>query len=84
MAVFVVTAAAGQDRSNSQPGDVIQSVPPSVSQKPKLPPLNLTDDQRAKIKQVLSTKNTEVTFQLKTTKPAQNFDPGAGARYRRD
>ena len=72
-----------RDRSGPQhlqPGYVIQSVPPSVSQKPELPPLNLTDDQRAKIKQVLSTKNTEVTFQRKTTKPAQSFNPAMGAK----
>jgi hypothetical protein len=80
VAAFIVTAAAAQNSSNPQPGDVIQSVPPPVSQKPKLPPLNLTDDQRAKIKQILSTKNTEVTFQLKATKPAQNFDPAVGAK----
>jgi len=54
--------------------------PPPVSQNPVLPPLNLTDDQRAKIRQVLSTKNTEVTFQLKTTKPAQSFNPAVGAK----
>lgn len=80
VAVFMVAAATAQNRSNSQPGDVIQSVPPPVSQKPELPPLNLTDDQRAQIKQVLKTKNTEVTFQLKTTKPAQSFDPAVGAK----
>jgi hypothetical protein len=80
VALLAVATAAGQDRSTSQPGDVIQSVPPPVSQKPQLPPLNLTDDQRAKIKQVLSTKNTEVTFGLKTTKPAQSFDPAVGAK----
>lgn len=77
---LMVAAATAQNSSNSQPGDVIQSVPPPISQKPELPPLNLTDDQRAKIKQVLKTENTEVTFQLKTTKPAQSFDPAVGAK----
>lgn len=76
---LMATAAAAQNRDASQPGDVIQSVPPPVSQNPKLPQLNLTDEQRAKIKQVLSTKNTEVGFGLKTNKPAQNFNPTVGA-----
>jgi hypothetical protein len=81
IAVLTVTAATAQNSSsNSQPGDVIQSVPPPVSQKPQPPPLNLTNDQRAKIKQVLRAKNTEVTFQLKATKPAQSFDPAPGAK----
>jgi len=80
VAALTVTAATAQNSSQPEPGDVIQSVPPPVSQKPELPPLNITDDQRAKIKQVLRTKNTEVTFQLKTTKPAQSFDPALGAK----
>jgi hypothetical protein len=77
---LAVTTAAAQSSGNPQPGDVIQSVPPPVSQKPKLPPLNLSDDQRARIKHVLSSQNTEVTFQLSTTKPAQGFDPKVGAK----
>ena len=80
VAVFAVTATTAQNSNKSQPGDVILSTPPPVSQNPVLPPLNLTDDQRAKIRQVLSTKNTEVTFQLKTTKPAQSFNPAVGAK----
>jgi hypothetical protein len=54
-------------------------VPPAVSQKVQLPQLDLTDQQRAKIKQVLRSKNTEVSFELKTNKPAQSFDPTVGA-----
>jgi len=80
VSALAVTAAAAQSSGNSHSGDVIQSVPPPVSQKPQLPPVNLTDDQRAKIRQVLSTRNTEVTFQLKTTKPAQSFEPMVGAK----
>ena len=77
---LTATTAAGQSSSSPQPGNVIQSIPPPVSQKPKLLPLNLSDDQRARIKHVLSSQNTEVTFQLKTTKPAQGFDPMVGAK----
>jgi hypothetical protein len=76
---LAATAAAAQNRGSAQPGDVVQSIPPPVSQNPQLPQLNLTDQQRAKIKQVLRTKNTEVSFGLKTNKPAQSFDPTVGA-----
>jgi hypothetical protein len=80
LAVLMATAAAAQNLSTSQRGDVIQSVPPTVSQNPQLLQLNLTDNQRAKIKKVLSTKNTEVSFGLKTSNPAQSFDPAVGAK----
>jgi hypothetical protein len=80
LAVLMATAAAAQNRSTSQPGDVVQSIPPPVSQNPQLPQLKLTNKQRARIKQVLSTKNTEVSFGLKTAKPAQSFDPTVGAQ----
>jgi hypothetical protein len=79
LAVIMATAAVAQNHSTSQRGDVIQSIPPPVSQNPQLPQLKLTNEQRVKIKQVLSTKNTEVSFGLKTNKPAQSFDPAVGA-----
>lgn len=79
LATTAATAAAAQKRGSAQPGDVVQSIPPPLSQNPQLPKLNLTDAQRAKIKQVLQTKNTEVDFALKTNKPAQSFDPAVGA-----
>jgi len=80
VACFAMNTAAAQGGNPARPGDVIQSVPPPVSQKPQLPRLTLSDDQRAKIKQVLSGKNTEVSFQLKTTKPAESFEPAIGAK----
>ena len=80
VSTLAVTAAAAQNSGNFHPGDVNQSVPPPVSQKAQLPPLDLTDDQRAQVKHVLMTQNTEVTFQLKTTKPAKSFDPTVGAQ----
>jgi len=80
LAAVMITAAAAQDRGAAQSGDVVQSGAPPVSQNPHLPPLNLTDEQRAKIKQVLSTKDTEVSFGLKTSKPTQSFEPAVGAK----
>jgi len=67
--------AAAQDRS----GSLVQSIPPPVSQNPAVPPLHLSDAQRAKIQQALSQQNTEVSFGLKTAKTSENFEPSVGA-----
>jgi hypothetical protein len=66
---------AAQDRS----GSLVQSIPPPVSQNPAVPPLQLSDAQRAKIQQALSQQNTEVSFELKDAKPSQSFEPSIGA-----
>jgi hypothetical protein len=60
-------------------GAVEQTIPPPVSQNAKPPPLHLSDDQRAKIQQVLKGENTEVQFSLKSNKPSQGFAPSVGA-----
>ncbi|HEY6995100.1 MAG TPA: hypothetical protein VH397_15425, partial [Xanthobacteraceae bacterium] len=60
-ASFAAPAMAAGNGGASQPGAVIQSVPPPVAQNPSPPPLQLSDQQKAKIKQVLAGKNTEVT-----------------------
>ena len=73
-------AATAVTIAQAGPGDVEQSIPPAVSQNPKLPPLHLTDEQRAKIRAAVGPLNTEVTFQLKTTKPAKDFEPKLGAK----
>jgi len=77
-AAFLITVTAAAQNSSSHPGDVIRTVPPAVSQNVSPPPLNLTDDQRAKIEQVLATHNTQVTFALKTTQSARGFNPAVG------
>ena len=77
---FAAPAMATGNGGASQPGAVIQSVPPPVVQNSSPPPLQLSDQQKAKIKQVLQGENTEVTFSLKTTKPAQSFNPMIGAK----
>jgi len=77
---FAAPAMTAESGNASQPGAVIQSVPPPVAQNPSPPPLQLSDQQKARIKQVLKGKNTEVTFSLKTTKPAQSFNPTIGAK----
>lgn len=80
VASFAASAMAAGNGNAPQPGAVIQSVPPPVAQNPSPPPLQLTDQQKTKIKQVLQGKNTEVTFSLKTTKPTQSFNPTIGAK----
>jgi hypothetical protein len=74
-------AAIAQNNQKNTPhsGDVIQSIPPPISQKTTPPPLSLSDDQRAKIKQVLQGHNTQVTFALKSTQSAKTFNPTVGA-----
>ncbi len=74
--VISVPAAAADPNS----GAVEQTVPPPVAQNPKPPPLKLSDDQRAKIRQAVSGENTEVQFSLKSNKPAQGFEPKVGAK----
>ena len=71
--------AQNNQKNPSHSGDVIQSIPPPISQKTTPPPLDLSDDQRAKIKQVLQGQDTQVTFGLKSTQAAKNFNPTVGA-----
>jgi len=59
---------------------VEQTIPPPVAQDQKPPPLRLSDDQRAKIRQAVSGENTEVQFSLSETKPAEGFAPSVGAK----
>src|SRR5690349_4511877 len=60
------------------------AAPPTASP-PALPhhqtaPLNLSDDQRAKIREAVKPKDTEVTFKLKATKSAASFEPSVGTK----
>jgi hypothetical protein len=75
LALAVPAIAAGPGS-----GAVEQTIPPPVSQDAKPPPLRLSDDQRAKIQQVLKGENTEVQFSLKSNKPAEGFQPSVGAK----
>ena len=51
-----------------------------VPQNPKLPDLNLTNEQREQIRKGVLGRNTEVEFHLKSTKPAKDFVPAVGAK----
>lgn len=51
-----------------------------VPQNQKPPKLNLTDPQRDTIRKALLTKDTEVEFNEKATKPAKDFTPAVGVK----
>jgi len=80
MAIAALLAAAPEVGAEDTRGAVEQSIPPAVTQHPTLPPLHLTDEQRGEIRQALSGVNSEVDFQLKSNKPAQDFAPSIGAQ----
>jgi len=71
---LTATAAIAQ----SGPGSVEQSIPPAVSQKLEVPPLHLSESQRAKVRQAVSGEDTAVTFGLKEVQPAKDFEPKVG------
>jgi len=83
-AVLTAAVAAGiatplTAAAQSPPRAVEQTIPPPLSQNPAVPPLHLSDAQRAKVRQAVSAERTEVTFTLKKTKPAKDFEPAVGA-----
>jgi hypothetical protein len=75
----VATGAAGAGSTNGTAGAVDQSIPPPLAQNPSIPPLHLSDSDRAKVQQALRAQDTEVSFGLKTAKPAETFNPSVGA-----
>ena len=74
----LTTNAAGAGGTNGT-GAVEQSIPPPVGQKPSIPPLHLSDAERAKVQQALKSEDTEVSFDLKQAKAAKSFTPSVGA-----
>ena len=59
---------------------IIQSVPPGVPVDPANPPLKLSDQQRARIREVVASENTDVSFAEKSVQSTQTFEPKAGAK----
>jgi hypothetical protein len=78
--VIATGAGLAADNTGPKPGDVIQSVGPAVPSNPHLAPLALTDQQRQAIRDAVAGEDTEITFQLKSTKGAQAFAPTVGAK----
>ncbi|MBO0712419.1 MAG: hypothetical protein J2P47_14205 [Acetobacteraceae bacterium] len=79
-AIATLIAATPVVHADDTRGAVEQTIPPPVTQNPALPPLHLSDDQRARIRQALNGVNSEVGFQLKSNQPAQAFAPSIGAK----
>lgn len=75
-----VSRADAQDRNTANPGAMTQSTSPTAAQKPSVPPLALSQAQRERIRQAVSSKDTEVSFKLKGAKSAENFEPSVGAK----
>jgi len=79
-AVLVLSVSIPAVAAGPNSGAVEQTIPPPVAQNPEPPPLKLSDDQRAKIRQAVSGENTEVQFSLKSNKPSEKFEPSVGAK----
>jgi hypothetical protein len=75
-----VSRADAQDRNTANPGAMTQSTSPTAAQKPSIPPLALSQAQRERIRQAVSSKDTEVSFALKSAKAAESFEPSVGAK----
>ena len=78
LALLMATSAATPAADNTRAA-VEQSGGNVVPQNPSPPKLQLSYTQRERIRQTLLSKDTEVEFKLKTTKPAKDFTPKIGA-----
>jgi hypothetical protein len=58
--------------------EVPQSIGAAVKPSSDLPPLKLSDAQRARIATVIGTKDTDVSFALKQAKKSKSFQPKVG------
>ena len=78
--IAATTPALAQDSTRKTQGAIEQSNGTKVPQAANLPKLNLTNEQREQIRTGVLGQNTEVEFQLKTTKAAKDFTPQVGAK----
>ena len=51
----------------------------TISQRPSLPKLSLTNAQREQIRKTVLTEHNEIQFRLKSTQQAKDFTPAIGA-----
>jgi hypothetical protein len=71
-------AAAAGDASKI---DASKTIGESVLHRaPMPPPLELSEARRAQIRQAVMREHSDVSFALKSAKPAQDFQPAAGAK----
>jgi hypothetical protein len=79
LAATAPTFGAGSQAQQNQ-GAVELSNGTKVPQNPALPKLNLTNQQRERIRKGVLGRNTEVEFRLKSTKAAKDFTPQVGVK----
>jgi len=77
LTIFLGGSALAQQPSNQ--GAVELSTGTKLPQRPSLPKLDLTNQQREQIRGGLLSEPTEVQFRLATTKSAKDFSPAVGA-----
>ena len=75
-----VSRADAEDRNTANPGAMTQSTSPTAAQKPRVPPLALSQRQRERIRQAVISEDTEVSFALKSAKGAESLEPSVGAK----
>ena len=83
-ALGTAAQAAGENAGHRPDKTIVQSVGPGVPVEGKTPPLQLTDDQRARIREVLKAKDTEVDLALKTHAKSKDFAPTVGEAIPKD
>src|SRR5262249_38614771 len=81
-AIFSLSArgADAEARNTANRGAMTQSTPPRAAKKPPVPPLALSQAQRERIRQAVSSGDIEVSFALKSAKGAESFEPSVGAK----
>jgi hypothetical protein len=80
-AIFVAaTFAATAAQTGTDSGAVVQSNGPPVKQNTSPPKLELSDAERTRIAKTVAGHETDVSFALKTAKPAAQFKPAIGEK----
>jgi hypothetical protein len=80
MIAATAPALGADDVAQKAQGAVELSNGTKVPQNPKLPRLDLTNQQRELIRKSVVSEHSDVEFHLKSTKSAKNFIPQVGAK----
>ena len=80
LVAMTLPALAAGNSAQRATGAVVLSDGTRVSQKPDLPRLNLTNQQREMIRKSVASQHADVEFRLKSTKSAKSFTPKVGAK----
>src|SRR5690348_4324227 len=78
IAALFVTSGPTSMASAQDSGAVEQSIGPPLPQGTSPAPLHLSDAQRDQIRWAVGKEDTDVSFQMKQTKPAAQFNPAVG------